>query len=162
MVKQMTIAFRDDEYEEIEKRKIELGMNRHELLKFAVRRFLFPHEKAVPLDGRYAELQNSGIEHVDSRGRLSAVEPDVKIKKGIAPMEGKIKCDQPLRPGEILIYETTIGKEIRDGEKREKMLAEAKKKHLEWCISVFGEEEGKKIHEVVYKKTVGEKEIDQK
>ena len=52
MVKTLSISFRSDELQRITELMTEYGMNRHQVIKLAVRRFLFPHEKTVPLDGR--------------------------------------------------------------------------------------------------------------
>jgi hypothetical protein len=50
MVKILSISFRNDELKRITELMKEYEMNRHQVIKLAVRRFLFPHEKTVPLD----------------------------------------------------------------------------------------------------------------
>jgi metal-responsive CopG/Arc/MetJ family transcriptional regulator len=52
MVKILSISFRNDELERITELMKDYNMNRHQIIKLAVRRFLFPHEKTVPLDGK--------------------------------------------------------------------------------------------------------------
>lgn len=52
MVKILSISFRNDELQRITELMSEYDMNRHQVIKLAVRRFLFPHEKTVPLDGK--------------------------------------------------------------------------------------------------------------
>jgi hypothetical protein len=53
---QTTIYLRADELTAIQKQMSELQMKRHELIKFALRRFLFPEESTVPLNGRHAHV----------------------------------------------------------------------------------------------------------
>jgi len=48
----LSISFRNDELRRIDELMNEYGLNRHGVIKLAVRRFLFPHEKTVPLDGK--------------------------------------------------------------------------------------------------------------
>ena len=48
----LSVSFRDDELKRINELMNEYSLNRHSLIKLAVRRFLFPHEKTVPLDGK--------------------------------------------------------------------------------------------------------------
>lgn len=45
---QTTIYLRADELAEIEKQMPDLQMKRHEVIKYALRRFLFPEESTIP------------------------------------------------------------------------------------------------------------------
>lgn len=61
---QMTISYRDDEAAVIEKLMAALNLKRHQVIKLAIRHFLFPTETSnIPLDGAYAEI--TGIKHLD-------------------------------------------------------------------------------------------------
>jgi hypothetical protein len=67
----LTISLRKDEQEAIEKLMQLHGMKRHEIIKFALRRYLFPDEQVIPLNDRVAEpyppyegrmrIENKGI-----------------------------------------------------------------------------------------------------
>ena len=46
----LSVSFRDDELQRIDELMNEYSLNRHGVIKLAVRRFLFPHEKTVPLN----------------------------------------------------------------------------------------------------------------
>lgn len=48
----LSISFRNDELKRIDELMSEYSLNRHGVIKLAVRRFLFPYEKTVPLDGK--------------------------------------------------------------------------------------------------------------
>jgi hypothetical protein len=52
-----SISLRLDEREAIAKFMEEHNMKMHEALKFAIRRFFFPEEHSVPLNGREAHLE---------------------------------------------------------------------------------------------------------
>jgi len=51
----VTISLRKDEREEMQKRMEHSKITIHEIIKFALRRYLFPDEEFVPLNGRVAE-----------------------------------------------------------------------------------------------------------
>lgn len=56
-MKMITISLRDDELELIEKLEKALGIARHQVVKLAIRRFLFPKVvDKIPLDGAYARV----------------------------------------------------------------------------------------------------------
>lgn len=52
MVKILSVSFRNDELERITELMKNYNMNRHQIIKLAVRRFLFPQEQTVPLNGK--------------------------------------------------------------------------------------------------------------
>ena len=77
---QITIYLRADEVAAIKKEMPELEMSRHELIKYALRRFLFPEERTRPLNGRHV---HESLES-DSGHRIFIVangegKPDIRI-----------------------------------------------------------------------------------
>lgn len=57
----MTLSLRKDEREELDKiLKHRPDLTRHELVKWALRRYLFPNEKVVPLNGKVARAPPEG------------------------------------------------------------------------------------------------------
>jgi len=54
-----SISLRDDEQKALAELMQKYGMNRHAIIKLAIRRFLFPNEKTdIPLDGHMAAVQD--------------------------------------------------------------------------------------------------------
>ena len=52
---QVTISLKDEENEVIERLMASLHLKRHQVIKLAIRRFLFPTEESnIPLNGKYA------------------------------------------------------------------------------------------------------------
>jgi len=76
----VTVSLREDERQEIQKRKEQSKLTTHEIIKFALRRYLFPDEKFVPLNGKVAEpyppyeghmrLRDTGITVYESESAL--------------------------------------------------------------------------------------------
>ena len=76
----ITVSLRQDEITAIQKEMSELEMSRHELIKYALRRFLFPEERTRPLNGRHV---HESLES-DSGHRIFIVangegKPDIQI-----------------------------------------------------------------------------------
>lgn len=63
----ITVSLRRDEQKAISEWIVKHGVSRHELIKFAIRRFLFPHERYVPLNGRHIHVESFNV-HSDKRG----------------------------------------------------------------------------------------------
>jgi hypothetical protein len=56
----VTISLRADEVKAIKDHQIGNNLTRHEIIKWALRRYLFPKEQTVPLNGRTAQAPPSG------------------------------------------------------------------------------------------------------
>ncbi len=52
MVRLVTISIKEDEEKAIETEMTRLKMKRHEVIKLAIRRYLFPEEERVPVNGK--------------------------------------------------------------------------------------------------------------
>ena len=56
----VTVSLRADEVNAIKERQQSLKATRHEIIKLAIRRYLFPSESTVPLNGRHAHVGEIG------------------------------------------------------------------------------------------------------
>jgi len=57
-----SISLRDDEQRALADLVQKYGMNRHAIIKQAIRRFLFPNEKTnIPLNGHAATVQDGSV-----------------------------------------------------------------------------------------------------
>jgi hypothetical protein len=83
----VTVSLRKDEVEALTKLMEKYGMRRHEVIKFALRSFLFPTESTVPLDGRHLHRLGTGHYLGPVQGNMDSE----TIKKSILKTEEQKK-----------------------------------------------------------------------
>ena len=120
-----SVSIRDDEWEAIQeliKEHKEEKLNPHEIIKLALRRFLFPHEEFVPLNGIHAHMV-AGVPHTTKtkapNGEIietvTGVDPILSFHKD---KPGAPDFEKAHRDGQIYIYKTKFELEKEEEEKK--------------------------------------------
>lgn len=61
-MRQFSISLKDDEVDAVSSLMQTYHMNRHQAIKFALRRFLFPQEQSVPVNGKGIIVDSKPVE----------------------------------------------------------------------------------------------------
>src|SRR3989337_4146265 len=89
----VTISLRKDEIEALTTMMKKYGMKRHEAIKFVLRRFLFPGEGTVPLNGRHMHIIDHGPEiGVHTVGPVEGEGITIYESEGDRDERGRLRC----------------------------------------------------------------------
>lgn len=133
----LTVSLRNDELKKIEAYMAEFGMKRHEVLKLAIRSFLFPDE---------AEHQLNGVKgHVDDSFLMGKSPEAVKDRARAQKLRERGLHNVNLSPPPVVIYksEEDLAKEAEEERVKkeiEEKKAKARAEADEWFEkNVFGQ-----------------------
>lgn len=108
----VTVSIRNDEAEVIDRLVKEYGVKRHEVLKLAIRFFLFPHEKEHIMDGRRAIVEDLASFHMKR--------PDESFEQSNARIEEQLARSDLLAEKKITIVPDEKTFEIISDEEAER------------------------------------------
>lgn len=135
MGKILSVTFRNDELKKIEAYMIEFSMKRHEVIKLAIRSFLFPDEEEHPLNGAKGMINDSFL--------LGTSPEAIKSRERINKLYHRGLHNVDLSPPPVTIFKSEADlkveqEEMEQQQELEEKKAKARKEADKWLDTMIG------------------------